>query len=128
MKFIRQGRSGRRFAAAAVIAAAALVATGCSATIGGSAASSGSSATIKIGYVTPRTGPLAAFGEADNYVLAQMTAYYKTHEVATADGLVVPPDMPFQQRPQVTFGHDLDVIPGARCRRALANVTFGKIH
>jgi branched-chain amino acid transport system substrate-binding protein len=29
-----------------------------------------SSETIKIGYVSPQTGPLAAFGEADNYVLA----------------------------------------------------------
>jgi branched-chain amino acid transport system substrate-binding protein len=30
------------------------------------------SRTIKIGYVTPRTGPLAAFGEADAFSLAQM--------------------------------------------------------
>ncbi|MEM9514059.1 MAG: ABC transporter substrate-binding protein [Actinomycetota bacterium] len=29
---------------------------------------------IKIGYVTPRTGALAAFGEADAFVLAQMQA------------------------------------------------------
>jgi branched-chain amino acid transport system substrate-binding protein len=28
------------------------------------------SQTLKIGYVSPQTGPLAAFGEADNYVLA----------------------------------------------------------
>jgi len=27
---------------------------------------------IKIGYVSPRTGPLAAFGEADNFVLEQV--------------------------------------------------------
>jgi branched-chain amino acid transport system substrate-binding protein len=29
---------------------------------------------LKIGFVTPRTGPLAAFGEADDFVLAQMRA------------------------------------------------------
>lgn len=29
---------------------------------------------IKIGYVTPRTGPLAAFGEADTFVLGAMAA------------------------------------------------------
>jgi branched-chain amino acid transport system substrate-binding protein len=28
--------------------------------------------TIRLGYVTPRTGPLAPFGEADDFVLAQM--------------------------------------------------------
>ena len=31
-----------------------------------------SSRTIKIGYVTPRTGPLAAFGQADAFVIKQM--------------------------------------------------------
>jgi branched-chain amino acid transport system substrate-binding protein len=31
--------------------------------------STGSSRTIKIGYVSPRTGPLAGFGEADDYIL-----------------------------------------------------------
>jgi branched-chain amino acid transport system substrate-binding protein len=30
------------------------------------------SRTINIGYVTPRTGPLAGFGEADTFVIAQM--------------------------------------------------------
>ena len=31
-----------------------------------------STRTIKIGLVTPRTGPLAPFGAADNFTLAQM--------------------------------------------------------
>src|SRR5258706_5712625 len=31
--------------------------------------STASSRTIKIGYVSPRTGPLAGFGEADDYIL-----------------------------------------------------------
>src|SRR5450756_909769 len=30
------------------------------------------SATIKIGHVSPKTGPLAGFGEADNYILEQV--------------------------------------------------------
>jgi branched-chain amino acid transport system substrate-binding protein len=30
------------------------------------------SATIKIGHVSPKTGPLAGFGEADNFILAQV--------------------------------------------------------
>ncbi len=33
--------------------------------------------TIKIGYVTPRTGPLAAFAEADNFVIGKMNALLK---------------------------------------------------
>ncbi|MEM9775722.1 MAG: ABC transporter substrate-binding protein, partial [Chloroflexota bacterium] len=45
------------------------------------AACGGSSGgTIKIGYVTPQTGPLAAFGEADDFIIAQMQEY-------VADGL-----------------------------------------
>jgi len=34
--------------------------------------------TIKIGYVTPLTGPLAPFGEADSYVIEQMREHFKT--------------------------------------------------
>lgn len=36
--------------------------------------SGGDIPSVKIGYVTPRTGPLAAFGEADDFVLAAMAA------------------------------------------------------
>ncbi|SDG70664.1 ABC transporter substrate-binding protein [Klenkia brasiliensis] len=32
--------------------------------------------TLTIGYVTPQSGPLAAFGEADSFVVDQMTAYF----------------------------------------------------
>ena len=55
----------------------------------GCAGLGGDSATgdvIKIGYVTPQTGPLAAFGEADSYVLEQMATYYKDNGVTLADG------------------------------------------
>ena len=35
------------------------------------------SRTIKIGYVTPRTGPLAEFGAADDFTLKQMRALFR---------------------------------------------------
>src|SRR3974390_2646775 len=38
--------------------------------------------TIRIGYVSPQTGPLAPFGEADNFTLSQIRARLK-------DGLTV---------------------------------------
>ena len=38
--------------------------------------------TLKIGYVSPQTGPLAPFGEADKWVIDQMKAAFK-------DGLTV---------------------------------------
>lgn len=56
---------------------------GCSASLGGDSAMGD---VIKIGYVTPQTGPLAAFGEADTYVLEQMAAYYEANGVTLADG------------------------------------------
>ena len=33
--------------------------------------------TVKIGYVSPQTGPLAPFGEADKWVIDQMKAAFK---------------------------------------------------
>ena len=38
--------------------------------------------TVKIGFVSPQTGPLAPFGEADKWVIEQMTTAFK-------DGLVI---------------------------------------
>src|SRR6059036_3942021 len=37
---------------------------------------------IKIGYVSPRTGPLAGFGEADEFIIAGL-------EKALADGVAI---------------------------------------
>ncbi|GAB4462259.1 MAG: ABC transporter substrate-binding protein [Anaerolineae bacterium] len=47
--------------------------------LAGCAVGGGSSAgrAIKIGYVTPKTGPLAPFGEADDFVLSQMTKFFE---------------------------------------------------
>jgi len=38
--------------------------------------------TLKIGFVSPQTGPLAGFGEADKYVIDQMTKYFDTNPIA----------------------------------------------
>ena len=35
-----------------------------------------SARTIKLGYVTPKTGSLAGFGEADDYVLGSMSEIF----------------------------------------------------
>ena len=74
---------GRRTALTAITAVGALVLAACGSGLdnGGSAAqsSSGGSGTIKIGYVSPQTGALAPFGEADTYVINQMTTYFKDH-------------------------------------------------
>jgi len=50
---------------------AALSLAGCA--VGGSS----TGRAIKIGYVTPKTGPLAPFGEADDFVLSQMTKFFE---------------------------------------------------
>ena len=63
--------SRRRFiqGAGATAAAAGLGALGPIRAAGASAPAGGRAGTINIGYVTPATGPLAPFGEADDYVL-----------------------------------------------------------
>ncbi|MGF1664330.1 MAG: ABC transporter substrate-binding protein [Kineosporiaceae bacterium] len=42
----------------------------------GSAAAGGEGRAVRIGYVSPQTGALAPFGEADSFVVAAMTAYF----------------------------------------------------
>jgi branched-chain amino acid transport system substrate-binding protein len=69
-------------AGAALIVVPVLALAGCQ--LGG--ASSGDANVIRIGYVTPQTGALAAFGEADAFVLEQMEAYFAENGVTTADG------------------------------------------
>lgn len=48
----------------------------------GASSGGGSAGTIKIGYVTPRTGPLAAFGEADGWTVDKMRELF-------TDGLMI---------------------------------------
>jgi branched-chain amino acid transport system substrate-binding protein len=62
----------------AVIAAAALAMTACGSL---DSTSNSSSNAVKIGYITPLTGLLAAFGEGDQYVVDQMSAWFKDHPV-----------------------------------------------
>ncbi|WP_052460762.1 ABC transporter substrate-binding protein [Microbacterium gorillae] len=86
-------KTPRRRIALAVLTATALLATGCSAGLGGSSGSGGSGgegAPIRIGYVTPQTGALALFGEADSYVLDAMKTYFGKHPVTLADGTTHP--------------------------------------
>ena len=40
--------------------------------------------TLKIGYVSPQTGPLAPFGEADKFVIDRMQAHFKNGLEAAA--------------------------------------------
>jgi branched-chain amino acid transport system substrate-binding protein len=73
---------GRRTAITVITAVGALVLAACGSGLdnGGNAGqTSGGSGTIKIGYVSPQTGALAPFGEADTYVINQMTTYFKDH-------------------------------------------------
>jgi branched-chain amino acid transport system substrate-binding protein len=72
----------------AAVAASALLATACSSSLDGGStpsASGGETATVKIGYVAPITGALAAFGEGDQYVVDQMTAYFKDNPIKAGD-------------------------------------------
>jgi branched-chain amino acid transport system substrate-binding protein len=55
---------------------------GGSGTTTGGGGSGGNGGTLRIGYVTPRTGPLAPFGEADEFVLGAMRD-------RLADGLLI---------------------------------------
>ncbi|MFN8170398.1 MAG: ABC transporter substrate-binding protein [Candidatus Nanopelagicales bacterium] len=88
----------RTLRVAAVVAATGLLAAACSSLDSSSSSSSPAAAdtaaasgpaasgaatggTIKIGYVTPLTGALAAFGEGDQWVVDQMTAYFAEHPI-----------------------------------------------
>jgi branched-chain amino acid transport system substrate-binding protein len=63
---------------AASVAVVVLALGGCSGTVGGDDTDDGAAGTqtLTIGFVSPQTGPLAAFGEADAFVVQQMTAHF----------------------------------------------------
>ena len=77
--------SGRKAAALVVAGATVIALSGCSGSLGGDS-SGGSSDVIKIGYITPETGALAAFSESDDFVLEQMTTYFDEKGITLADG------------------------------------------
>ena len=64
----------------ALASAGALVLTSCGGSLGDEEAG-GDGGTLVIGYVTPQTGPLAPFGEADAFVVDQMTEYFADNPV-----------------------------------------------
>jgi branched-chain amino acid transport system substrate-binding protein len=47
----------------------------------GGAAPAGDVQVIKVGMVTPQTGPIAGFGAADEYIVAQMSAWFAAHPI-----------------------------------------------
>ena len=94
-------KRARSLVAVAAIASVSLLATACGNSLDGGSASSaaaGSSEaaapsdaasggaagpveTIKVGLVTPQTGPLAGFGAADSFIVDQMSAWFSAHPI-----------------------------------------------
>ena len=83
----RFSRATTRWVAAAVALGIVGAATGCSSALGGGGGDAkGADRVIKIGYVSPQTGPLAAFGESDKYVIDTMRSYYDHNGITMGDG------------------------------------------
>jgi branched-chain amino acid transport system substrate-binding protein len=72
---VSKGIDRRRFMQLAGLSGAAAL-TGCRDS-GGGGGGDAAARTIKLGYVTPKTGSLAGFGEADDYVLGSMQEIFK---------------------------------------------------
>ncbi len=87
-------RSARRSLAAAVLASgSALLLSACAVTPEPTTTPTPETAgplgaPISIGYVTPRTGSLAEFGKADDYVIDAMTGFFGDHPITLKDGSV----------------------------------------
>lgn len=64
-------------AASSAAGAVSSAASAASSAAGGGAATD----TIKVGFVSPFTGPLAAFGEGDQWVIDQMTAWFAANPI-----------------------------------------------
>jgi len=81
-----------RIAAVAALGAGALILSGCSGGLGGgtSGGDAAEGTPLKIGFVTPKTGALSAFGEADDYVINLMTSYFEEHPIKLQDGTTHP--------------------------------------
>jgi branched-chain amino acid transport system substrate-binding protein len=109
--------SRRSFLRLAGLAGAAGVVAGCDPRSAGPAAATARA--IRIGYVSPQSGALAAFGEADNYVLERVRAKVaegivvgnRTHpvEIVTAD-TQSDPDRARQVATDLVTGRPLDLL------------------
>ena len=75
-----------RVLAAALAVSVIGAVTGCSSALGGGGDEEGANRVIRIGYVSPQTGPLAAFGESDAYAIDAITAYYEENGITMGDG------------------------------------------
>ena len=82
-------RSGRRAGLTVIATTAAMTLAACGGLDDeGDAAEDeedGATATVRIGYVSPRTGALAPFGEADTYVIDTMTAHFADNPMTIGD-------------------------------------------
>jgi branched-chain amino acid transport system substrate-binding protein len=69
----------------AVVSAGLLALTACGGGLGdeggGGGGGGGGTDTLTIGYVTPQSGSLASFGEADSFVVDQMTAWFQDNPI-----------------------------------------------
>ncbi|MFY0407174.1 ABC transporter substrate-binding protein [Solicola sp. PLA-1-18] len=71
--------------AVALAAVLSLAVTACGGTVGGSGDDEGGDDTLTLGFVSPQTGPLAAFGEADSFVVDQMKTYFADNPIKVGD-------------------------------------------
>ncbi len=72
----------RAVGAAGAVAVTAGAASACTTGLpGGDPATGGGGDAIRIGYVSPETGPLAAFGEADQYVIAAFQEFFAQNPI-----------------------------------------------
>jgi len=94
-------KKARSLVAVAAIASVSLLATACGNSLDGGSASSAAAGssdaaapsdaasgaaggpveTIKVGMVTPQTGPIAGFGAADSFIVDQMSAWFASHPI-----------------------------------------------
>ncbi|RBY84799.1 ABC transporter substrate-binding protein [Blastococcus sp. TF02A-26] len=65
----------------ALASAGVLALSSCGGGLGDDDAGGGDGDTLVIGYVTPQTGALAPFGEADSFVVDQMTEYFADNPI-----------------------------------------------
>lgn len=72
---------GRRQFLKAVGASAVLASGGLAAACGSGSADAGPAGPIRIGYVSPQTGPLAPFGESDQFVIESARAHFADHPI-----------------------------------------------
>lgn len=69
----------------AIMAVVGLAAAGCTKGLDDADGGAGDGSVLKIGYVSPQTGPLAGFGETDSYVIKVMNEHFKANPPTIGD-------------------------------------------